>query len=552
MAGVEYDAPEASTIHRTVDSAAESAADGAEIRRAADMGLRGSLVDLALGAMAPVAAAVAVGITISLTASVLWMLADGDDAVVKTQVAAWVARIQGAAPLGTLLFTFAAAFWASRRSERRAPLRGVFMTLGASVVGTGIGILFGARPDRVMLLFSGAVLGAAQLGILLGTARAAEQRALRDATQAMRAARTLDDVVAAAARLQGARDRVRVALLVARPDPPSRVASRLVAIADTQRDRVAEIALDATPRLAELLRADTNRSATTLQHGDLTRQERSSLKRLGIDAALWMRLRSVDGTPAVLLVAAASERRLRRRWLGAWLSVAVHVELAWQNLELMERDRATALRRERERLSDAIHDTLAQDLVGAVMHLEAAAASARASTPALGEQLDQALRSTRESLAQARRLVWASRRPGAPGPLEDVLAAAVHGWERQSGVAVDYDCAEAPPALAEEAQALVLRAAREALANVKKHAEARTVSVRLLSRDGRVRLEVDDDGIGWSRAGASAGAGASSGYGLHSLAEDAARLGGALEVTRGDGPGTRLSLELPTRREPRA
>jgi signal transduction histidine kinase len=117
---------------------------------------------------------------------------------------------------------------------------------------------------------------------------------------------------------------------------------------------------------------------------------------------------------------------------------------------------------------------------------------------------------------------------------------------------VEYDCAEAPPALAEEAQALVLRAAREALANVKKHAQARTVSVRLLSRDGRVRLEVDDDGIGWSRAGASAGAGASSGYGLHSLAEDAARLGGALEVTRGDGPGTRLSLELPTRREPRA
>ena len=43
------------------------------------------------------------------------------------------------------------------------------------------------------------------------------------------------------------------------------------------------------------------------------RDERGFLERLGIRAALWIRLRAINGTPAVLLVMAPSTRRLNRR-----------------------------------------------------------------------------------------------------------------------------------------------------------------------------------------------------------------------------------------------
>jgi signal transduction histidine kinase len=82
--------------------------------------------------------------------------------------------------------------------------------------------------------------------------------------------------------------------------------------------------------------------------------------------------------------------------------------------------------------------------------------------------------------------------------------------------------------------------AREALANVIKHARARraTVSVRVV-RDTTVRLVVEDDGIGF---GATA---AVFSYGLAGMRERATALGGMLHLENRPGGGARVVAELP-------
>jgi signal transduction histidine kinase len=77
----------------------------------------------------------------------------------------------------------------------------------------------------------------------------------------------------------------------------------------------------------------------------------------------------------------------------------------------------------------------------------------------------------------------------------------------------------------------------EALANVAKHASASRVAVSVMARDGRVRVEIEDDGVG--------GADPGRGSGLRGLADRVETVGGTLQVASVPGHGTRLAAEIP-------
>ena len=77
----------------------------------------------------------------------------------------------------------------------------------------------------------------------------------------------------------------------------------------------------------------------------------------------------------------------------------------------------------------------------------------------------------------------------------------------------------------------------EGLANVAKYAQATRASVRVERVNGRVTVEVVDDGVG--------GADAAGGSGLRGLSDRLAALDGRLRVESPAGGGTRLRAELP-------
>jgi signal transduction histidine kinase len=95
----------------------------------------------------------------------------------------------------------------------------------------------------------------------------------------------------------------------------------------------------------------------------------------------------------------------------------------------------------------------------------------------------------------------------------------------------------------------ILRVAQEALHNVKKHAAAAHVWVRLEYGPAELALEVRDDGRGFA-AGDEANSPPGH-FGLTGMRERAAAIGGTLEVTSEPGVGTTVRLHLPAAKETR-
>ena len=98
--------------------------------------------------------------------------------------------------------------------------------------------------------------------------------------------------------------------------------------------------------------------------------------------------------------------------------------------------------------------------------------------------------------------------------------------------------------LPEEVEALLYRAAGEAIRNVERHAGASRVSVRIGRDAGVARLEVADDGVGFTTEERERRR-VEGHVGLSLLEELAERLGGRVDVRSAPGSGTTFVLEVP-------
>ncbi|HVN06992.1 MAG TPA: histidine kinase [Bryobacteraceae bacterium] len=113
--------------------------------------------------------------------------------------------------------------------------------------------------------------------------------------------------------------------------------------------------------------------------------------------------------------------------------------------------------------------------------------------------------------------------------------------EKFSGSLELQELTAEPPA--DVRRALYL-AAQEGISNVIRHADARHVRLSLLRADGRILLEVEDDGSGFGSSADEPPGEPVAGIGLRALRDLAAELGGALE-TRSTPQGANLSISFP-------
>jgi len=88
-------------------------------------------------------------------------------------------------------------------------------------------------------------------------------------------------------------------------------------------------------------------------------------------------------------------------------------------------------------------------------------------------------------------------------------------------------------------EVVLLRVCQEVLANVRKHAAAHQVAIRLSYADDAVRLTVADDGAGFDPELIT------SGYGLRGMRGRVAQVGGTIQVTSAPGTGTQVCAEVP-------
>lgn len=207
---------------------------------------------------------------------------------------------------------------------------------------------------------------------------------------------------------------------------------------------------------------------------------------------------------------------------------------------------ALAEERERRRLADELHDRIGQTLGLARLKLSALRSAPSSSPPAAG--LDEVAALIDQASRDARSLLYEL----SPPILYDLGFAAAAEWlmEQQGGATRFVFSEDGRPKPLDEALELILfRALRELVLNVAKHARARRCAVSFDREGDEVRLEVDDDGVGFRpRAGARQEVGG--GFGLFSIREQLRRLGGRIEIDSQPGAGTRVRLWVPLARRP--
>lgn len=223
-------------------------------------------------------------------------------------------------------------------------------------------------------------------------------------------------------------------------------------------------------------------------------------------------------------------------------SIADQIGVVVKVDHLRKRAERAALLEERQRLARDLHDSVAQALYSVLLLADASREHAEAGdlsqtrdhVKELGGIAHQALREMRLLIYELRPQTL--EREGLVGALRGRLKAVENRGGIQTQLVVEGDLA-IPVAMEID----LYRFTQEALNNILRHSEATRVSLRLNAQDGRICVEIEDNGIGFELELASR----EEGIGLSSMHERAERMGGTLEIASRLGQGTRIRLCLP-------
>jgi two-component system NarL family sensor kinase len=235
-----------------------------------------------------------------------------------------------------------------------------------------------------------------------------------------------------------------------------------------------------------------------------------------------------------------------------WLLHSRRARLVAQ-LEAAQRERAHLLDRtvaiaesERMRIAADLHDGPIQQLTAIAMRVDRATARlGRGDVDGGAALLEEVRTGLTTEMASLRRLMSELRPPaiderGIGAALRD-CAAQVLG---ETGVAFAVSASVAPTAVAPESEAVVYRVAREALANVRKHAGATAVAIVVETCGDHLRLVVSDDGCGFDVDRPADGLPGDH-LGIPGMRERTESVGGRLEITASPGAGTRVDATIP-------
>jgi signal transduction histidine kinase len=220
--------------------------------------------------------------------------------------------------------------------------------------------------------------------------------------------------------------------------------------------------------------------------------------------------------------------------------LAAHAAIAITNARLYEQTRELSIVAERNRLALDLHDAVSQKLFALVLSAEAAATLLDREPDAARDQVEKLQVVAQEALDELRSLVFELRPPDLEKDgLGGALRKHVELMRRLQPQEIELVLGQEPAGDATRDRE-ILRIAQEALQNAIKHAKAERVAVLLRVDDGRLLLEVEDDGVGFDPAAPTARARR---LGLTSMEERARRIGGTLEIHSTPGAGTTVRLE---------
>jgi len=213
-----------------------------------------------------------------------------------------------------------------------------------------------------------------------------------------------------------------------------------------------------------------------------------------------------------------------------------------KNRELAALDREMAVFEERNLLAQELHDSIAQSLAYLNIQVQLLHEDLqKGNTVTALQGLEQIREGVQESYDDVRELLVHFRTRIGNADLETAMRSALEKFEGQTGIHTSFERHGVVSEISPEHVLQVMHIVHESLSNVRKHAKASSVEVKLLG-DEICALSIQDDGIGFDAA-RSAG---DTHVGLHIMRERAHRIGAVLSLESAPREGTRVSLALAT------
>ena len=226
-----------------------------------------------------------------------------------------------------------------------------------------------------------------------------------------------------------------------------------------------------------------------------------------------------------------------------------HLASAMEGLRATALEREAAVAQERSLIARELHDSIAQSLAFLKIQTQLLRdAVTKGDTAKRDRSIDELDVGVRECYSDVRELLVHFRTRTSEEDIETALRATLSKFEHQTGMAATLAMSGHGLPLPPDVQIQVLHMVQEALSNVRKHANARRVALRV-ERHPRWRFEVQDDGIGFDAAQVPPD---SVHVGLGIMRERAQRIGAVVQVHSQAGQGTRVCIELPSSPRPPA
>src|SRR5215212_1909077 len=464
-----------------------------------------------------------------------------------------------------VLVTIPVAAWVARKVGTAPVLYGVVVGLISGIANQifNHAILYpGSMTWYEITVILVSCVGAGGLGGIIGRATLAEQETLYRASQAIGVVASLQDIVDAIGEHLADPQVSHVALWrdASEAEDDASMEVSLLAVWMPLAARVwgpgvwrPGLRLDTTqvPALKNL----RQQSPLVLRTRKLPASERAVWEHQGIRSAVLLPLITSSGARVGLLMVASRSYGFSRVKERTYLTIGAQVALVLENLRLIEQAQQAGVSSERQRLAQEIHDTLAGAFTSIVMKLEAAEESLESDPGAVRQFLVETRGIARESLAEARRLMWALRPESLErSSLSEALTNLAERWSEDCGVSASTTVTGTPYPLPPDIEVTLMRVAQEALTNCRKYAQARQVTLTLSYMNNLVTLNVQDDGVGFDPAEPPPDSSDQStgGFGIMGMRERVEQLRGTLLVESAFGEGTTLMVAIPVTQDKRS
>jgi signal transduction histidine kinase len=279
---------------------------------------------------------------------------------------------------------------------------------------------------------------------------------------------------------------------------------------------------------------------------DLPRVPEASRRALGLRSMLSVTF-DFAGQPVGRLIVGNGQRRFLAEDLHWFERIVRHLSPQMESVFFLRHLRARAVEAERSRISRDIHDGILQTLLSVVIQLDVLKRKVAQSPEQVAADLATLQQTVRSETQELRRMVTDLRPVGVQSAdLTDLMTGFAERFRDETGLAVDLIVDGLALQVSDRICRELFQIYREGLHNVKKHARATHVVVKLWQNESLVFLEIDDNGGGFSFAGRFTGDELDRlRLGPISIKERTRSVGGVLTVESAPGHGARVTVEIP-------